>query len=817
MAAGDMFDPQFPCPKRSAMCRLLSLIATLSLASVAIGDDSVGKQLANYCYDCHSGSSPDGGLDIQALPQDLSDDASQAMWERVYDRIATREMPPVDYEGLRQDDYDAITTQLAARLSEAHRKTKGTVLRRLNRREYTNSLNDIFGTHLDLASLLPADGRSHEFDTIGSALSISMSQLEQYIASVEKVLDASIVNSLGPVESKTITTGFAQTREAEKFIGDVWKKLEDGSVVQFRSGGYPSGMIRTASATTDGYYKIRVTGYAYQSTKPITFAIGATTFQRGLPRPTFVYESFAPGKPQTVELMAWLPSRYMLEITPWGIRDENYELKDGGIKDYTGPGLAIKEVQLEGPIVEKWPSRGHDLLFDGLSRREKEPTNKSQRSKSWYVPEFELSSDNLNAAIAQTLRRVASSAFRRNVDAGEVQEYLTLFHNQMSQGDKPETAYRTAVTAIFCSPDFLYLHEPAGRLDDFALASRLSYMLHRTSPGEGLLQLASRGELSASTELAEQASRMIASPMFERFVDDFTNSWLNLREINFTTPDKTLFPEFDAFLQFSMLAETRAYFRKLIEENRPIGEIVESDFAMLNNRLAELYGIPGVEGPEIRAVPLPPDSVRGGFLSQAAILKVSANGNNTSPVVRGVFVSERFLGYYPPPPPAGVNGVEPDVRGTSTLRELLAAHRDSDSCRNCHAKIDPPGFALESFNPIGGWRDRFRSLGGGEPVKRRVDRRPVRYKLGPEVDASGELPTGETFENFRQFRHTLAQNRQVLCTAFVTKLLMFGTGREMGFSDRAEIAALVEQAEESGYGMRDILLQTIQSPTFRTK
>lgn len=813
-----MLESQSSCSRRTAFFGLLSCIATIWLSAFATADDTLDKHLANYCYDCHSGSSPDGGLNIRDLPQSLSGAASFATWERIYDRIATREMPPTDYEGLRQDDYDAFTKLLAGRLTNAHQNVKGTVLRRLNRREYTNTLNDIFGTHLDLADLLPADGRSHEFDNIGSALSISMSQLEQYIASVDAVLDASIVNSLAPLPSQTITTGYSETREAEKFIGDVWKQLDDGSVVFFRSGGYPTGMIRTASASTDGYYRIKVTGYAYQSTSPITFAIGATTFQRGLPKPTFAYESFAPGKPQTIELQAWLPARYMLEITPWGIRDENYELKDGGIKNYTGPGLAIKQVQLEGPITKLWPSQGHDLLFAGLNRREKQPANKSQRSKSWYVPEFELASNTLQADVGRALVRVASKAFRRDVDASEIQEYLTLFRNQLAQGDKTETAYRTAITAIFCSPDFLYLHEPAGPLGDFALASRLSYMLHRTLPDAPLLQAASKGSLSASTEqLAEQASRMIASPLFERFVDDFTSSWLNLREINFTTPDKTLFPEFDAFLQFSMLAETRGYFRKLIVENRPISEIVESDFAMLNSRLAKLYKIDGVEGPAIRSVSLPASSVRGGLLSQAAVLKVSANGNNTSPVVRGVFVSERILGFYPPPPPAGVNGVEPDIRGTSTLRELLAAHRDSDSCRNCHAKLDPPGFALESFNPIGGWRERFRSLGGGEPVKRRVDRRPVRYKLGPEVDASGEFPTGESFDNYLEFRHILAQKQQTLCTAFVTKLLTFGTGREMGFSDRAQIAALVEQAEESGYGMRDILLQAIQSPIFRTK
>ncbi len=794
-----------------------SVIGILISSSSLAVDPASRQVIADYCLDCHVGPEPDGGLNLETLSTQLTSKATFATWERIYDRVVAREMPPIEFEALRDDDFATIRAGLSKSLDQAHTRTKGTVLRRLNRVEYTNTLNDIFGTNLDLASELPEDGRSHEFDTVGASLSISMSQMQQYLASIERVLDAAIVQSLEPPKRKLIRTNYTETPEAEKFIGDVWKKLADGSVVFFRDGGYPTGMLRTASASENGYYRIKITGYAYQSEQPITFAVGATTFQRGLPRPTFAYHSFAPGDPQSIELRVWLPKRYMLEITPWGIRDENYELKDGGIVDYQGPGLAISQVELDGPITDEFPSRGHKLLFDGLDRREVIPSNKSARTKSWYKPEFELAADDLEVAVGNALVRVASEAMRRDVNLSEVERYRSLFNKQLSAGDKPEVAYRTAVAAIFCSPDFLFLHEPAGTLDGHALASRLSYMLHRTRPDESLRKAARDGSLAKPDVLEQHAERLMSEPEFDRFIVDFTDSWLNLRDIDFTTPDKTLFPEYDAFLQYSMVEETRAYFRELLNQDCSVDHIVRSGFAMINNRLALHYGIDGVAGPEIRSIALPSNSVRGGFLGQASILKVSANGTNTSPVMRGVWVSERILGEYPPPPPAGVNGVEPDIRGASTLRELLDKHRDSDSCRNCHAKIDPPGFALESFNPIGGWRDRFRSLGGGDSIKLKVNRRPVQYKLGPKVDASGELPGCGSFADYREFRELLAEQKLRLAAAFASKLLTFATGREMGFSDRKVLASIAEKAIEKQLGMKGILLEAIRSPIFRQK
>jgi hypothetical protein len=266
-----------------------------------------------------------------------------------------------------------------------------------------------------------------------------------------------------------------------------------------------------------------------------------------------------------------------------------------------------------------------------------------------------------------------------------------------------------------------------------------------------------------------------------------------------------------------MPLETRAFLRELIESNRPVTCLVDSDFAMLNSRLAEHYDLPPVSSTEVRRVGLPADSLRGGLLTQASILKVTANGTNSSPVQRGAWVMERILGQTPPPPPPGVPGVEPDIRGASTLRELLEKHRSLDSCKACHRKIDPPGFALESFNPIGGYRDRYRSIGGGDQVDKTVHGRPVRYRLGPEVDSSGQLADGREFADFAAFRDYLARDPDLLATTLARKLLTFATGRELGFSDRAEVDQIVKACAAQGYGVRDLLHRVVQSEIFRRK
>lgn len=801
------------------MPRISIILLILSARVVAANSfvDELEPFFENHCYECHDDISEKGGLDLLALPQDLSDEATFAKWERIFDRVADGEMPPEDEEPMSPGEKRIFGEILAPPLVAAHAATKGTVLRRLNRKEYENTLNDLLGIRIEAAEMLPEDGRSGEFDTVGEALGLSMIQLQSYLDVAKLALDTAIASTVAKPEPETITANYADTRGAEKFIGKQWHKLPDGSVVFFQNLNYPTGMLREAASAVDGYYRVRVTGYAYQSDKPVTFSVGSTSFERASKRPTWGYWSFAPGKPQTVEFTTWMEDKHMVEITPQGIYDPEYKIKNEGIANYKGPGLAITSVELTGPIIDEFPTKGHRLIFDGIARKEIEPRDSATKSKSWYKPAFEITTEQPTESAMATLARFAAAAFRRPVDEATIAPYLILFQKEMAEGADFEDSLRTALAGILCSTEFLFFHEPGGELDDFALASRLSYFLTRSLPDTTLMLAAEAGALKRDGMRVE-ANRLMNSPRFERFITDFTDSWLDLRDIEFTMPDSKLFPEFDQYLQHSMVDESRSFFRELIDSNLGVGNIAKSDWAMLNWRLADHYDIPGVTSSTLEKVSLPVDSPRGGILSQASIHKVSANGTNTSPVLRGVWINERILGKHPAPPPPGIPGVEPDIRGAETLREILDKHRDSESCQACHQLIDPPGFALESFDPIGGWRDNFRTGQGGEkPDEVYALGKKIQYKIGLPVDSSGVMQDGRIFPGFVAFRDMIASDPDQLAKSLATKLLTFSTGREMGFSDRAEIDRIVAESAANGHGVRDLVLSVVTSDIFRHK
>lgn len=782
------------------------LLMGLALTGMAQAfEESLLSFFEGYCYDCHGDGQDKGRLDLEALEVDLSDRANFARWELIYDRVREGEMPPQKVkERPAPEELAEFAGHLAPALSRAHEAEKGTVLRRLNRREYENTMNDLFGTKLRLAERLPEDGRSHEFDTVGEALGLSRMHLERYLEAARLVIDTAIQRDLGRPEPKVIAAEFRES-EIEKSIGKQWKRLPDGAIVRFEGGGYPSGLLRNSGVPISGWYEIEVTGYAHQSDKPVVCSISGESYARGSDKPVYRYAAFLPGNPTTVRFRQWVEEGYMLVVEPRDLIFPHPRPKEIG--DYEGPGFAFVSASLRGPLVEEFPSRGHQLIFDGLNRREIMPGNPKDREKPWYRPKFEVVVEDEEAAAISSLQRVATKAWRRSVDKGDLSSYVTLFQKERVRGESFESALRTALAAVFVSPHFLFLQEKVGELDKRALAHRLSLFLNRT---------VAQADLPGSS-LREQTENLMAREEFDRFIADFADAWLDLREVDFTAPDKRLFPEFDDYLRDSLVPETRAYLEELFTGNHPVSAIVKSDFAMLNSRLAEHYGLAPVEGPEIRKVALPGDSLRGGLLTQASILKVTANGTNTSPVVRGVWVLERILGDPPQPPPPGIPGVEPDIRGARTLREILDQHRDSSSCNACHRKIDPPGFALEVFNPIGGFRERFRSLGSGDRVERPLGGRMVHFRLGLEVDSAGALPDGREFADFREFRDLLAANEEALARNFVTKLLTFATGREMGFSDRPEIAAIVAKGALGGYRIRDLLHLAISSKIFRSK
>ncbi len=314
---------------------------------------------------------------------------------------------------------------------------------------------------------------------------------------------------------------------------------------------------------------------------------------------------------------------------------------------------------------------------------------------------------------------------------------------------------------------------------------------------------------------------MLQDPRAERFLESFLGQWLDLRLIDFTAPDSDLYPEFDALLKWSMIEETHRFFRELIAHDMSVLNIIDSDFAMLNDRLAKHYGVTGVEGSEIRRVSLPDDSPRGGVLTQASILKVTANGTTTSPVVRGKWVLERILGDPPDPPPPGVPAIEPDIRGAITVRDQLAAHRNVSSCASCHVKIDPPGVALESFDVIGGYRDHYRAIDPDRDMRRvryvPDAPPPQRYKQGLPVECNDELVSGGSFEDIREFKRLLLADPDSIARNVASQLITYSTGAPVSFADRDEVEAIVSLTRDHQHGLRSLILEVITSPLFRKK
>jgi hypothetical protein len=335
----------------------------------------------------------------------------------------------------------------------------------------------------------------------------------------------------------------------------------------------------------------------------------------------------------------------------------------------------------------------------------------------------------------------------------------------------------------------------------------LSYFLWSSMPDEELLGLAEARRLNDPAVLHQQVERMLNDPKAKWFTENFTGQWLNLRAIDDTMPDRTLYREYDDVLKVASLKEPKLFFEELLKSDLSITHFVSSDFTFLNARLAKHYGIPGVEGAQMRKVGLPTGSHRGGVITMSSVLKVTANGTTTSPVLRGAWLLERILGTPPSKPPPDIGTIEPDIRGATSIREQLAKHRNVESCARCHRDIDPPGFALESFDVTGGWRDHYRAM--GEDSRRVIQ--------GPPVDSTGVLPDGRRFENIDDYKLLLLQDKDQLARNMTEKLISYAIGAEPTPLDKQEIERIVSLVSEKDYGFRSLIHNVVQSELFKNR
>jgi hypothetical protein len=427
----------------------------------------------------------------------------------------------------------------------------------------------------------------------------------------------------------------------------------------------------------------------------------------------------------------------------------------------------------------------------------------------------EVVSENPLPDAERILRQFARRAFRRPVTDEDIQPILARVRQRLEAGYTFEQAVRVGLKAVLVSPQFLFFREKDenGRLDDHALASRLSYFLWSSMPDEELFRLAADQKLHQPEVLRQQVERLLKDDKAAAFTREFTGQWLSLRAIDATMPDRTLYPEYDDSLKTAMLKETNLFFNELLTRDLPLTNFIAADFTFLNERLAKHYGIPGVEGMDMQRVNLPAGSHRGGVMTMGSVLKVTANGTTTSPVLRGSWVLERILGTPPAKPPVDVEAIEPDIRGATTIREQLAKHRDVETCSGCHRKIDPPGFALESFDVIGGWRTHYRSLtNNGER-----DSQGRRVRPGPAVDPADVLTDGRRFRDIDEFKELLLTDKDQLARNLAEKLLAYSTGAEPAPLDRPQIDVIVKRVSEQGMGFRTLIHEIVQSALFQTK
>ncbi|MDP3071654.1 MAG: DUF1592 domain-containing protein [Opitutaceae bacterium] len=503
------------------------------------------------------------------------------------------------------------------------------------------------------------------------------------------------------------------------------------------------------------------------------------------------------------------------------------------------PAVAFRWMEVEGPLYDESTAAGYRLLFGDLPLRaaqkktggipiatvpggERRDTgrNAGQRVVALEETQVEVVSQNPRADAARLLRGFIARAYRRPVDAADADRFVALFDDRTRAGLSFTEAMLACYTAVLASPAFIFLDEQPGLLNDHALASRLAFFLWNSEPDAALRVRAARGELRTPAGLRTETERLLADPKARRFTDAFLDYWVDLRKMEDTTPSTTLYNDYyldDALTEAAVL-ETQLFFAELIDRDLPARNLIDSDFTFLNERLADHYGIPGVTGSTPRRVALPPGSPRGGLMTQASVLKVTANGTTTSPVLRGKWIVERILGLEIPPPPP-VPAVEPDIRGAVTIRQQLEQHRADKSCAACHDKIDPPGFALESFDIMGAWRDRYRAVAEDKPGEKGLGKngQPFEWHYGLPVDAAGHVPDGRAFADVREFKRLLLDRETEVARNLASQLMIYATGAPVRFSDRPAIEKLVRETAGSGHGVRSIVHAIVQSELFRSK
>jgi mono/diheme cytochrome c family protein len=807
----------------------------------------------NHCVGCHGPDQQKGKLRLDDLSADFTNAHAALKWGEVVDSVNGHEMPPEDEEQPDPMAAGEFADWLAAELGRAEiaARSSRVVLRRMNRAEYDNTIRDLIGVDFHPSSVFPEDPPAGGFDNIGQALTISPLLLELYYKAARQVLDRALVNGARPAsvkwhfEPEDDVKGSDRTRididgqrpilnKGENVVADGFTAIHHAAwntgvnirdfrlpsagtyIIRFRAAAMVpthSQVVIATEALLEKNIKRRMKEnaegekwYREEAAASLAHFRSDRRYDYGPPRvkltrhlsgtPDIIAEMDIPAKksaPGVYEVAAYFTTadagiNFEQGYTvPRSL--ENFMYLDK--PSFPRPTLLLDWVEIEGPVLPQWPPASHRaILIDSVNK------------------------DNETQYAREILSNFMPKAYRRPVTTQEINAKLALFSKHRASQRSFVEAIKIPLTAVLVSPGFIYLAEPhipaaaPAPLSGHELASRLSYFLWSSMPDAELMRLANNGEILKPAVLTAQATRMLADPKSEAFVQNFAGQWLGLRKVGANPPVETLYPKYDRHLELSMVRETEGFFAEILRRDLDARLLLKSSFVTINERLARFYGIAGVKGDEIRPVKVGPEVHRGGVVTQASIHSITSNGTRTSPVVRGTWIMKTLLGTDPGLPIANVGEIASQVPGIdkATVRQRLAIHRENLSCARCHDKIDPLGLAMENYNAAGEWRDRE-----GHGYQGRIE------NDDPVIDASAKLPDGTEFVGVEGLQEQLLKKQDLFLNSLSNQLHTYALGRELGFSDRPAVKASIGHMKANGRSLSSLIQFIITSPAFTTK
>ncbi|MEY4818818.1 MAG: hypothetical protein RLZZ23_1591, partial [Verrucomicrobiota bacterium] len=798
----------------------------------------VEQFLSRYCLECHDADVHKGDRSFDKFTLPLKALPAVIEARDIIDQLTLREMPPKKAEQPSDEERLAVIRALregtAAAQATLQSTGSRTVLRRLSNREYENTLETLFGRRIDTLGLtadFPKEKTARHLDTIGQSLVTSGFLVDQYFQSANRLVETRLGKPATAPQTWRFNKNFIQYEELTgshksafnfRYLNIYEQPNTDtrqggyGHIEDFRQGVPISGLydieVEAAALHRDTHYDPVIFGI--DLSEPFILGVVPGDITKGhIHYPQAIEPLLASGVvpdnvPTRLKFRVWLEAgqtpRFIFPNGPYESRASVVTINKRYEKEFSTPvgssGVGRSHILREGKLPH---IRISEIIIQGPVS---EPTGGAEEIAVFGKDGFqsERAIDQLFAFAAKAYRRPLQDADRASIRA--------MHEKRLAEKASPRQAALDVVKLILCSPSFLYLSEVTKeadrRLQPYDLATRLAFALSAAPPDTSLSASAAAGKLTGDAELKKQIDRLLADKRVDGFVHGFLDSWLNLRDLGGMPPPRESNRAYYAEdLPASMKAEARLFFSDMLKENRPVSQFLHADYTFVDKKLAQLYDLPAQKTLRLadgfQKVSLKGDKHRGGLLGMAAVLTVSANGVETSPVTRGAWVSENILGIKPPPPPDVVPAIEPDVSGTTTIRERLAKHSTDRACAECHRKIDPLGFSLESFDPVGRWRITY-----PKPKK----------GAAPKIDTTGEFASGETYQDFAGFRDILHDKREEMFTRhLIRSLLAYSTGRLMEPADEFAIDRIQEKVKQQGLGLRSLVVECLTSDVFRSR